>query len=87
MHLCMFPSIPETIVGFLGEESTRVSGLTWVTFSHSNELANVAGTDNSVNVGMSEQCHKQGSSCALQVCEKIIAQAEFCICKALHPSV
>lgn len=53
MHLCMFPSIPETIVGFLGEESTRVSGLTWVTFSHSNELANVAGTDNSVNVGMS----------------------------------
>lgn len=49
----MFPSIPETIVGFLGEESTRVSGLTWVTFSHSNELANVAGTDNSVNVGMS----------------------------------
>lgn len=53
MHLCMFPSIPETIVGFLGEESTRVSGLTWVTFSHSNELANVSGTDNSVNVGMS----------------------------------
>lgn len=49
----MFPSIPETIVGFLEEESTRVSGLTWVTFSHSNELANVAGTDNSVNVDMS----------------------------------
>lgn len=53
MHLCMFLSIPETLVGFLGEESTRVSGLTWVTFSHSNELANVAGTDNSVNVDMS----------------------------------
>jgi len=38
VHTCMFTCAPEIIVSFPGQESTKVSGLTWMNFSHSREL-------------------------------------------------